>query len=78
MVLLQVGGLFSSAFDKAATGTGSGTNPKSGQTAATSQADEICVGGVGWEGPPGDETGSWQQSFSAGHPEATSCLLRFL
>lgn len=71
-VVIEVDGLGASPFDKASTGTGSDTNPKSGATAATAQADELLVGGIGTEGPDGDAAGTWQQSFNNGQRLGTT------
>lgn len=72
IVLLRLTGEATTPFDKSSTGTGSGTNPKSGTTATTSQADEILIGSIGTEGPSGDDVGTWQQSFTAGVRVGTS------
>jgi hypothetical protein len=57
-------GLLSAGLDRTHTGTGSSTSPSSGATSATSQADELLIGGVGTEGPSGDAAGTWGGSFS--------------
>ena len=63
---IKLSGLAASPFDKASAGTGTGTAPSSGATAETSQADEILIGAVGWEGDMGDNHGTWNGSFSDG------------
>jgi hypothetical protein len=46
--------LASGAKDQATSATGSGTSPSSGNTATTTQADELLIGAIGVEGPSGD------------------------
>jgi uncharacterized repeat protein (TIGR02543 family) len=42
------------------------TTASSGATAATTQTDELLIGGIGTEGPDGDNAGTWQDAFTAG------------
>lgn len=69
---LKVTGNASSPFDKAATGIGTGTSPSSGATATLAQADEICIGAVGTEGPVEDAAGTWSNSFNNGQRDGTT------
>lgn len=52
--------------DQTQMGTGSGNLPSSGATAATTQADELLIGGIGTEGPHNDPPGVWMNSFTEG------------
>lgn len=73
--IIKISGLTSSPFDKSSAGTGpggSGTPPTSGATAPLSQADEICIGAIGTEGPDGDAADTWLNSFSAGQRLGTT------
>lgn len=72
MAALRVSGLATSPFDKSSVGTGTGTSPSSGATAPLAQADEICIGAVGTEGPVEDAAGTWSNSFNAGQRDGTT------
>jgi hypothetical protein len=71
VAVIKLEGLSAAAFDRSSAGTGTGTSPSSGATAALSQADEICVGAIGTEGPPTDAAGTWSNSFNAGQRDGT-------
>ncbi len=72
LVVIKVSGLADSPFDKSASSTGSSLAATSTATATLSQADEICIGGIGWEGPVEDNDGTWQNSFNAGQQDGTT------
>jgi len=58
--VLDVTGASSSPLDRSATLAGSSTAPSTGTTTATSQANEIVIGGLGWNGtatPSGQTSG---------------------
>jgi hypothetical protein len=61
-----------STLDKTASSTGSSTSPSSGATSTTTQADELLIGLVGTEGPQGDTSGTWGDSFTLGPRAGTS------
>ena len=65
--LLDTGGL-----DQLASSTGTGTEPSSGTTATTTQANELIIGVVGTEGPDGDAAGTWNNAFTAGLRHGTT------
>ncbi len=58
--------------DRTGIGTGSNDTPSSGATATTTEANELLVGAVGTEGPDGDASGTWDNSFTAGPRRGTS------
>lgn len=55
----KVTGLATTPLDKTKTAVNTGTTPSSTDTAATTQADELLIGGIGTEGPDGDLPGTW-------------------
>jgi hypothetical protein len=60
LTAMSVKGLLaSSMLDKTAAGTGTGTTPTSGSTAATAQANELQYNCVGTNGPLNQAAGSW-------------------
>jgi hypothetical protein len=69
---MHIAGVSAAPFDKASTGVGSSLAATSGATSTTAQADEILIGGIGWEGPDGDDAGTWQNSFNAGQRLGTT------
>lgn len=54
ILISNFSGLDTSSLDKSATATGSSTAPSSGNTAATTQADELLYTAIASEGPSGD------------------------
>lgn len=68
---IKITGLSASPVDRSAVGTGTGTLPSTIPTDALSQAQEICIGAIGTEGPPTDAAGTWSNSFSAGQRDGT-------
>lgn len=69
--IVKITGLAASPKDGSSTGTGNGTSPSSGATGTLAQADEICIGAIGTEGPPTDAAGTWSNSFNAGQRDGT-------
>jgi hypothetical protein len=72
IAVIRLDGLTSTPIDKISTGIGSSLTASSGATSTTAQADEILIGGIGWEGPDGDDAGTWQNSFNAGQRLGTT------
>jgi hypothetical protein len=72
IAIIKVSGLDTSPFDKSSAGTGSSLEATSGATGTTAQANEILIGAIGWEGPDGDDAGTWQNSFSTGQRIGTT------
>ncbi len=62
----------SDVLDQTHTGAGSGTEPASGATSATTQVDELLIGAIGLEGPNVDNPGTWLNSFTDGLRRGTS------
>ncbi len=58
--------------DTIASATGTGTSPSSGATSTTTQAEELLIGLVGTEGPQGDTSGTWGDSFTSGSRVGTT------
>jgi hypothetical protein len=54
-----------SALDKTAVATGTGTSPASGSTAATSHANELLWGSIGYASNA-KATGTWSEGFTSG------------
>ncbi len=62
----------SDVVDQTHTNVGSGTEPTSGATPATTQADVLLIGAIGLEGPNVDNPGAWLNSFTDGLRRGTS------
>lgn len=74
LAVLEVTGASNPSTDKVATGNGVGTSPSSGNTATTSQNNELLVGAVGTFGPISHSAGSWSGSFSDGQRVGTNAV----
>ena len=71
MIVTMVNGI--NLADKGAgSGQDDNTDPTSGVTAATTAANELCLGAMATQGPLGDAAGTPQNSFSAGDREGTT------
>lgn len=71
-VASTIRGQLASPVDKTAAAEGSSTAPDSGNTATTSQANEILIGAVGTIGHASDAAGNWLNSFTAGQRAGTA------
>jgi hypothetical protein len=56
----------SAVLDQTKTATGTSAAVSSGSTGTTTQADELLIGAVGFEGPNNDAPSVWQNSFTFG------------
>ena len=71
--LIKVTGLATSGiFDQSSTSTGSSLTANSGASGTTTVADELLIGGIGWEGPDGDNVGTASNSFTLGERLGTT------
>jgi len=72
MIAVEVVGCAVAPQDQTANASGTGTTPSSGNTATTSQADELLLGFIATEGPSGDTGPTWAGSFTTGQRDGTT------
>jgi hypothetical protein len=69
--VVEVQNAAASPLDRMSSAAGTGTSPSSGTTAATTQANEVCLGAVLTEGPQSDDHGTWANGWSDGQVVGT-------